>query len=75
MRRCDEYSREALNGKVERSQRTDRMEFYATVNLKMKYLPEELKQWQRFYNEERPHGGLGGKTPFCGAIRRWRTWC
>ncbi|MEM1043876.1 MAG: integrase core domain-containing protein, partial [Bacteroidota bacterium] len=23
----------------------------------------ELKAWQRFYNEVRPHGGIGGRPP------------
>jgi len=52
-----------LNGKVERSQRTDWMEFYATVDVGSPELPAQLKQWQQFYNEERPHGGIGGQTP------------
>jgi len=30
-------------------------------------LEQKLKTWQRFYNEVRPHGGIGGKTP----QRRW----
>ena len=39
-----------LNGKVERSQRTDPVEFYATVDRNDPQLPEELKEWQHFYN-------------------------
>lgn len=53
-----------LNGKVERSQRTDLEEFYPTADLsnfeKLKY---ELACWQFFYNWQRPHGSLKGKTP------------
>ena len=58
-----------LNGKGdrrrshERSQRTDWMEFYATADLKAADLPVQLKAWQRFYNEVRPHGGIGGRSP------------
>jgi transposase InsO family protein len=52
-----------LNGKVERSQRTDRMEFYATADLEAPDLADQLKEWQRFYNEVRPHGGIGGRSP------------
>jgi transposase InsO family protein len=35
-----------LNGKVERSQRTDLEEFYATVDLSAKDLAERLDDWQ-----------------------------
>jgi len=52
-----------LNGKVERSQRTDLDEFYSTVDLKDPALPELLGDWQQYYNWERPHSSLGGKTP------------
>ena len=53
-----------LNGKVERSQKTDLEEFYATANLSnFKNLREELECWQFYYNWERPHGALKGKTP------------
>ena len=53
-----------LNGKVERSQKTDLEEFYALTNLEsFVSLKEDLKAWQFFYNYQRPHGSLGGKTP------------
>ncbi|MDQ4119991.1 MAG: IS481 family transposase [Acidobacteriota bacterium] len=52
-----------LNGKVERSQRTDLEEFYPTVDLKDPDLRQKLADWQDYYNEFRPHGSLGGKTP------------
>lgn len=52
-----------LNGKVERSQRTDLDEFYSTVDLRDPNLPDLLSQWQHYYNWERPHSSLGGKTP------------
>ena len=53
-----------LNGKVERSQRTDLEEFYATADLTdFEKLREELSIWQFFYNWQRPHGSLNGKTP------------
>ncbi len=62
-----------LNGKAERSQaqpwlRTDKIGFYATVDLKAADLSEQLKRWQHFYNYERAHGGLGGHTP----AERWQ---
>ena len=52
-----------LNGKVERSQRTDLDEFYSTVNLKDSNLHALLAEWQHYYNWDRPHSSLGGKTP------------
>jgi transposase InsO family protein len=52
-----------LNGKVERSQRTDKEEFYSTVDLNNPSLEDELQLWQHQYNWERPHGALNGKTP------------
>jgi len=54
-----------LNGKVERSHRSDKEEFYQLltytddVNLNMK-----LAEWERFYNCGRPHGAFNGKTPY-----------
>jgi transposase InsO family protein len=56
-----------LNGKVERSQRTDIEEFYATVNLKAPDLSQQLQNWQDHYNQYRSHGSLGGRTP-------WQVW-
>tara|TARA_B100000678_G_C18076839_1_gene449029 strand:- start:275 stop:742 length:468 start_codon:yes stop_codon:yes gene_type:complete len=46
-----------LNGKVERSQRTDKEEFYSTVNLNLDELKNEtLPEWQHYYNWQRAHG-------------------
>lgn len=53
-----------LNGKVERSQKTDLEEFYAITDLSdFENLRGSLAEWQFFYNWKRPHGSLGGKTP------------
>ena len=53
-----------LNGKVERSQRTDLEEFYALADLSdFDALQDELAQWQFFYNWHRPHGALKGRSP------------
>lgn len=61
-----------LNGKVERSQQTDLMEFYALeIDGKGRHrkakdpagMADRLAEWQQFYNEVRPHGGIGGKSP------------
>ena len=52
-----------LNGKVERSQRTDVQEFYSTVSLDDPDLVTKLDEWQFYYNWHRPHGALNGKAP------------
>jgi transposase InsO family protein len=52
-----------LNGKVERSQKTDKIEFYPMVDLADSELPLRLEEWQFSYNWHRPHSSLKGKTP------------
>ncbi len=52
-----------LNGKVERSQKTDKIEFYPTVDLADSELASRLEEWQFSYNWHRPHSSLKGKTP------------
>ncbi|RDH39837.1 MAG: IS481 family transposase, partial [Candidatus Aquirickettsiella gammari] len=51
---------------MERSQKTDKSEFYSQFNLKDKTLPIEplLADWEHFYNHQRPHASLNGKTPY-----------
>ena len=67
-----------LNGKVERSQRTDIEEFYATVNLDLLELQNEtLPEWQHYYNWQRAHGSFKGKTPMdivCQHINNTPIW-
>jgi len=53
-----------LNGKVERSQRTDLDEFYNSVDLKDLKLAEKLSEWEKYYNHNRSHGSLKNLTPF-----------
>lgn len=52
-----------LNGKVERTQRTDLDEFYSTIDIKAPDLPNLLSQWQFHYNWFRAHSSLKGKSP------------
>lgn len=52
-----------LNGKVERSQKTDKIEFYSTVDLTSADLDTLLAEWQHYYNWDRPHSAHNGKTP------------
>jgi len=54
-----------LNGKVERSHRTDQTEFYQLLT----YTDDvdrnvKLRAWEDFYNYDRPHLSLEGKTPY-----------
>jgi transposase InsO family protein len=54
-----------LNGKVERSHRTDRKEFYQLLeHINDVDLNRKLKDWENFYNYHRPHGAHQGKTPY-----------
>jgi len=54
-----------LNGKVERSHRSDQEEFYQLLTYTDDVdLNEKLAQWERFYNFDRPHGAFNGKTPY-----------
>ena len=54
-----------LNGKVERSHRTDQEEFYQLLTYRDDVdLEERLAQWERFYNLSRPHGAFNGKAPY-----------
>jgi transposase InsO family protein len=57
-----------LNGKVERSHRIDAEEFYRMLDGVViddaKVFNDKLREWEDFYNYHRPHGGLGGQTPY-----------
>lgn len=52
-----------LNGKVERVQRTALEEFWPTVDLDDPELQLRVDEWQHFYNWERPHDSLAGRSP------------
>jgi transposase InsO family protein len=57
-----------LNGKVERSHRIDAEEFYRMLDGLViddtELFNDKLQEWERFYNFDRPHGALGGQTPY-----------
>jgi transposase InsO family protein len=57
-----------LNGKVERSHRIDAEEFYRQLHGVVlddaRLFNERLQEWEDYYNYHRPHGGLGGETPY-----------
>ena len=52
-----------LNGKVERVQRTALDEFWSAADLDDPAVADHFAEWQRFYNADRPHSSLGGRTP------------
>ena len=52
-----------LNGKVERSHRTDKQEFYQLLTYKDDVdLGRKLAEWEEFYDCHRPRGAFAGKT-------------
>ncbi len=54
-----------LNGKVERSHKTDQQEFYQLIEYSGDVdLEKKLKTWENFYNFDRPHTAFAGKTPY-----------
>ena len=54
-----------LNGKVERSHRTDQEEFYQLLTYTDDVdLNKKLTEWEKFYNFDRPHGAFDGNTPY-----------
>ena len=57
-----------LNGKVERSHRIDAEEFYRLLDGitidDTGLFNTKLQEWEDYYNYHRPHGSLGGQTPY-----------
>ena len=52
-----------LNGKVERSQLTDLVEFWTRHAPSDKDIAQRIEEWQFDYNWRRSHGALAGQTP------------
>ena len=54
-----------LNGKVERSHRSDQEGFYQLPSYNGDVdLEKKLAEWEQFYTLARPHGAHNGKTPY-----------
>ena len=55
-----------LNGKVERTQQTDKTEFWSCFDLSDQSLDLNAlaMEWQEFYNKKRPHSSLRGLAPW-----------
>ena len=53
-----------LNGKVERSHRSDKEEFYQLLTYTGDVdLNKKLLEWENFFNFTRPHCAFNGRTP------------
>lgn len=52
-----------LNGKVERSQKTNLDDFLSAVDLKADDPQMKIDEWRHFYNRHRLHTALNGKSP------------
>ena len=65
-----------LQGKVERSHRTDDEEFYRTIKgrLDLLALRKKGRRWLMFYNFKRRHSGIGKKTPGNFMIERLKLY-
>jgi transposase InsO family protein len=58
-----------LNGKVERSHRVDDQEFYQLLDKNgvsddIRLFNKKLREWENYYNYNRPHAALDGQTPY-----------
>jgi transposase InsO family protein len=67
-----------LNGKVERSHRVDDQEFYQLLDQDgisddIHLFNEKLREWKDYYNYHRPHGALGGQTPYERLLAKTRA--
>lgn len=63
-----------LNGKVERSHRSDQQVFCQLLSYKGDVdLEAKLDEWERFYNFARPHGAHKGQSPY-EALRDKLQW-
>ena len=67
-----------LNGKVERSHRVDDQEFYQLLDRDgitddIHLFNEKLREWEDYYNYHRPHGALGGQTPYERLVAKARA--
>lgn len=60
-----------LNGKVERSHRSDGQEFYELLSYKGDVdLEAKPDEWGLFYNFLGPYGARNGKTPYQALIEK-----
>ena len=66
-RACIKRGTPQLNGKAERSHRSDQQEFYQLLSYKGDVDPRAKPDaWERFCNFARSHGAHNGQTPYDG---------
>lgn len=58
-----------MNGKVELSHRVDEQEFYQLLGKDgvaddIRLFNNKLREWEDYYNYDRPHGALDGQIPY-----------
>ena len=61
--RPDKLASQYLNGKIELSQKTDKTEFYATIDIRSDDIDIVLAEWQHYYTWDRPHSAHNGRSP------------
>jgi len=72
-------SRSTNIGASERSDRIDAEEFYRLLDGVVEddagagLFNQKLKEWEDYYNYHRPHGGLGGQTPYERLLQKTKT--
>jgi transposase InsO family protein len=67
-----------LNGKVERSHRVDDQEFYQLLDQDgisddIHLFNDKLREWENYYNYDRPHAALDGQTPYERLLAKTRA--
>ena len=64
---------------MERSHRIDSEEFYRLLQGQViddtNLFSEKLQEWEDYYNYHRPHGALGGQTPYDASDTKPKTHC
>ena len=69
-----------LNGKVERSHRVDKQEFYQLLDKNgigddIHLFNDKLREWEAYHNYHRPLGALDVETPYERLLARTRPAC
>ena len=72
------HGRHDPNGKVERSHRIDDEEFYQLIDqggisTDIHLFNKKLREWEDYYNYDRPHGALNGQTPYERLVDKTRA--
>jgi transposase InsO family protein len=49
------------------------IELWPSRSMIAKVFNNKLREWKECYNYDRPHGGLGGQTPYEGLRQKTQT--